>query len=803
MKFFNLGDIDTNYIDKVGGKARGLDRLIKGGFSVPKGFVLFDIDLKTDLNEAVRLYEKANLGIVAVRSSASVEDGENFSFAGQFATVLNVSGNNAFKDALIKCVESLSTKLTDTYSKNFAEHETLVTMSVVVQSMLAPSCAGVVFTANPQNKNQVLVEAVEGIGEALVSGEKAAVQYVVSNSASDLEDINTEFKNITPPLTQKLLHQIVTEALRVQTFLGGAAQDLEWAIEGDKLYWLQTRPITTTDIATDDEFNFKGDLTGHAVTKFNIGEMLPGAVTPLSLSTTVYAIDWGIRKMLHLVGANKKMQELDDFACVFSSYGHLFMNLTTLYRIANTTLLAKKSNIDFSICDKELTGEDEGIIVGKKRGFFPRLHYSVRYLSFIMSYKKAMKKIDKLAENFTIADDGTIEGLYNAIDASLIDVNYSALLHYVTSGHGGAMSSATTNVLEKRLNNTEKSRGILAQMLECIDNIESADILNSLLNIAKEINADSPKAKNFSTEELKIYLESSGEKVKSALSAFMKRHGHRTVREAELRNKSWATDDEAFLKHLKTVICANMPSKKPNETPPNLKQIAIENGFKKSEAGKVAYFAKQARVAVVNREFSKAKLIKIFDVLKQAYSVLAKRLLKSGKISDTDLIYFFTHKEIGQLIKAENPSLTKKALQRCKVLKQQSTLTFKDVYVGMPSPVVIVHEACEGGITLSGTPVSRGVVSGKARVVKSIEDAEKLQEGEIMVAAFTDIGWSPFYCLIDGLVTEVGSALSHGAVVAREYALPLVANVTGATQIIKTGDTITVDGNKGTVVKSE
>lgn len=101
---------------------------------------------------------------------------------------------------------------------------------------------------------------------------------------------------------------------------------------------------------------------------------------------------------------------------------------------------------------------------------------------------------------------------------------------------------------------------------------------------------------------------------------------------------------------------------------------------------------------------------------------------------------------------------------------------------------------------LQGTPLSRGKVVGIARVIESIEDAHKLQPGEIMVAGYTDIGWSPYYAVIGGLVTEVGSALSHGAVVAREYALPTVSNINLATVKIQTGDTLSVDGEDGTVL---
>ena len=122
------------------------------------------------------------------------------------------------------------------------------------------------------------------------------------------------------------------------------------------------------------------------------------------------------------------------------------------------------------------------------------------------------------------------------------------------------------------------------------------------------------------------------------------------------------------------------------------------------------------------------------------------------------------------------------------------------VYPPLPEPLTVPDVAAAGDV-LTGTPVSRGTAAGPARVVRSAEDAAKLVKGEIMVAVYTDIGWSPYYCLIEGLVTEIGGALSHGAVVAREYALPFVSNVAAATSLIRTGDMITVNGSDGTVTR--
>ena len=805
MQKYNLGSLPNDILDSIGGKARGLDMLIKAGYNVPAGFVLTNIDIDKDLDAAAKEYADSNLGTVAVRSSATQEDGAEFSYAGQFVTVLNVGDVDSFKKAVVDCVNSLNSVIASSYENKLAvlDNQELdapkIKMNVVVQKMLAPTAAGVCFTASPQDANKILVEAVSGLGEALVSGQETAIQYS-ENRQDYLDNKAPHIVDVALPLTSSLLQQIFVEAIKIEK-LNDTQQDLEWAVEKDQLFWLQTRSITTSDAATIDEFNPKHDIKGHAITKFNVGEMLPGAITPLSLSTTIYAIDWGMRKMMQVVGVNKKMQQIPALGVCFTVNGHFFMDLSQLYGIANSTLLAGKKNIDLSICDRELAAEEEGKILNKKRNFFARMHYSLQYIKFLFSHKKAKKKIAKLADEYTLEHDDTIEGIYAAIEKVQDNANKAALYHYITSGHGGAMSSATTNALDKKLNSTEKSKAVMAELLERIDGIESVDILNSLIRLGGAVVKENPEAKNFNEEELSEFLKTAGQQVQEAEKYFMARHGHRAIREAELRSKSWANDRLAFIKYLKTVIAGGIAnSEKLPE--PDLKAILKANGFKGASVGKIAFFAKQARLAVVNREYSKAKLIKIFDVLKQLYAQLAKMLVASNKLQDTDLIFFLTHQEIGKMIKGEDASkLSKKAVQRRKIIKMQQELSFKEVYTGMPHPIVIDYSSGEHGDVLTGLPVSRGLVTGKARIVTCTEDAEQLQKGEIMVAQFTDIGWSPFYSLIDGLVTEVGSALSHGAVVAREYAIPLVSSIAGATKLIKTGDTITVDGFTGVVIK--
>lgn len=795
MNIFKIGQINDLYLESVGGKARGLDKLAKAGFTVPKGFVLININNETDLEEAYQYFLKSKLKNVAVRSSATAEDGENFSFAGQFLTFLNVTAKD-FKDSVHKCLESLNNYQSISYAKTFVKNQENK-MSVVVQEMIDADYAGVCFTINPTNNNHLLIEAVKGLGESLVSGLSSATQYSLPHNKDFLK--TKDFLNIVQNqklLSPTLVSELIIKALEMQS-LWNAPLDIEWAIKNNKIYWLQSRPITVSEDYQEEEFDIKENLDGNVVTRCNIGEMLPGATTPLTQSVSLYAIDWGMREMLRVAGAIKKVNDLPPYACAFANKGHLFLNLSTIYRLSNAVFLADEANINFSICGRDL--EEKGKSQGKKLSKIKKLINTYKYLRFIFSRNKARKQLVKIVNKFKIYRGGeTIEELYIKLSYFQTTANKVAYLHYITSAHSGAMSAATLKELQKKETNMDQCKIILTELLARINDIESVDILASLRNIAQAILLENPKAKNFDQEELKNYLDIAGDSVKDKCDYFFKRHGHRAIREAELRSKGWADDKDAFVRYLKSVIASDIKTEE-NQQTPNFKQILANYGFKKSAIKKIIYFTKQSRESVKNREFSKAKLVKVLDEFKKAYRQLSTMLVELNRLPDEDAIFFLSHKEIGMLVEKENQTLVRKAVQRRRLLKEQSNLSFKEVYVGKPVPLDAVSVG-EIRKKQTGTPISRGVATGAARVIHSAEDAAKLQKGEIMVAVYTDIGWSPFYSLIDGLVTEIGSALSHGAVVAREYAIPFVSNVSNATKTIKTGDLISVNGLTGEVV---
>lgn len=177
-RIFDLKDIPQEILANVGGKARGLNRLIGFGYSVPRGFIITDIAEDESFEEAAKKYREEGYASVSVRSSATLEDGDEFSAAGQFSTFLNVKGEQELKRAAADCVASLHNATAENYSKTFLNSKS-GEMTVVVQEMVDARTAGVIFSQAPMRPGYVLVEAVPGIGENLVSGRMAAQQYLV------------------------------------------------------------------------------------------------------------------------------------------------------------------------------------------------------------------------------------------------------------------------------------------------------------------------------------------------------------------------------------------------------------------------------------------------------------------------------------------------------------------------------------------------------------------------------------------------------------------------------------------------
>ncbi|MBQ2719287.1 MAG: hypothetical protein IJF73_04385, partial [Clostridia bacterium] len=784
MRIIALGELTEADAALVGGKARGLDFLKKQGYTIAEGFVITELEALTEEDHAAIAAAHKALGAerCSVRSSATTEDGADFSSAGQYETCLDVPAEG-LRTAIERCLASLTSQRAAAYSEAFLDGRT-ARMNLVVEAMVDAARAGVMFTRDPDDAAAVLIESVDGVGENLVSGKSCAYRYSLDRAALPAGPHEGN-------LSEELIRRLYTEGLAIAEAFGSDA-DLEWAVDGEgRLFWLQLRPITADAGADLFEFDPKEPLDGHLFTSRNVGEMLPGAVTPLSLSTSVLAIDYGIRDMLRKVGCLKHADDMPPFSIIVPLGYHLFFDMSRIHEMSHHVILATPSAMNVSIMGEyyEPCPPPEG----KHRSLFIRLFNCIRFARFLFSSKSAKAASERVASTLTFDATETAKELYREIDRRLPALNEVLTHHYVCSSFSGSMNSALFMTLSSEFSEKAEYQAFVATILSDIEGIESADILASLSAIATALLAYCPAAATLSDGELLALLhdEAGGEAHELYLD-FLSKHGHRSIKEAELRNCGWKDDEPALLRNLRTVLSGKVSAEKHAPFDPD----TLFAPFKPSRRSALKWISKNARRAVLEREYSKSRIIRVIDKFKEQYRLLATRLVADGLLPDEDAIYFLTHGELGRLLAGER-ALSRLALSRRAIFPEAEELVYPDVSVGKPQPTE--PELSHDGGAIHGVPVSRGLVFGRARIVRTVEDAECLEKGEVMVAAFTDIGWSPYYSIISALVTEVGSPLSHGAVVAREYCLPTVVNAKGATRLISTGDPVAVDATHGTV----
>ena len=777
MKIVQLGELPEALYSKVGGKAKGLDLLIRNHFKVPKGFVITEID-QVDEAALYQAFDAMAVAQVSVRSSASNEDQSGASNAGQYETCLFVDRPHLM-ESVRKCLDSLESHRV----KDYAEHFGLGagTMNIVVQEMIDSDKAGVMFTASPNKGSDILIEAVDGQGENLVSGQVTAHRYEISRKcyrpcADDLLD-------------EGEIRRLYDAGKQIRTTFG-EEKDVEWALKDGELYFLQMRPITT-EIIDIEEFDRDDDLSGHLFTKRNVGEMMPGAVTPLTLATSAKAIDYGMRYMLAKAGAYQSPDDEKPLRLISSISGHLFFDMNLLYNMHAKVGVANPQSMNLSIMGEY---HDFPPIAAEYANPLVRSINSVKFLKFVLSGHRAMKKFDALLTRVHFAETDSCRELYKSIDANIALLDESLIYHYASSAYSGSSSSTLYMMLDKYFPDKQEYQSFLSHLLSNIPNIESADILSRLQDLAQLIKKQSPEAVGFTADQLLEYIKNN-EAVNAQYQEFLEHHGHRCIKEAEMRNKPWRENEIPLMNYLLSIINSPMSLVQKEEEIDYRKEFAfVKNPLLKAAA--ISY-AKKSRQAVVDRESTKSQLIKLIDMFKTQYARLANLLVTENLLSDADLIYFLTHEEIGQLINGDT-ALHSMAVRRRKAYAIQEELSFDDIYIGKPTADLFDIEQNDG--VLKGVPVSNGECEGVVHIVYSVDDANTLQKGEIMVARFTDIGWTPYYSIVNGLITEIGSSLSHGAVVAREYALPAIVNVKGATKILKNGDYIKMNASKGTIV---
>ncbi|KAL5006743.1 hypothetical protein ScPMuIL_015549 [Solemya velum] len=785
----------------------------------------------------MKLLGDKEIGHVAVRSSAAGEDGSEASSAGQMETFLGVHSVDEVCNCVRKCWASAYTYQAVEYRRQHGQ-PIVTSVGVVIQEMVQSEVSGVLFTNDPLTGNPGLMtlDASYGLGEVVVSGRsdpdtitvsrtwknqlkikekrigKKASKILLSDRGGVEEVSNNQSGECC--LSDDLIIKLCHAGVEIEKHYG-SGRDIEWSVSQGEIFLLQARPITTLDMETDEELihEFDNPLISdrEVLTTANVGEMIPGAVTPLTMSVFARSADQNVQMFSHLFGQHRLMVHASKTFC--RSSNKLLINLMITGISSVGSLFGNKKVMELNLAGETIPENTvENIIkyMGREPSLPSKIWWFFRFLYISgQIYKKCDEWARKL-EYYTVGKDGeSAESLYKEIDDNMCV--YDQVLYYsiVKSGLAGSYNAILMGVLSGNNEWKLEHYSDVAMLLSECEDVYSAEVPVALEELAKEVvDAGIQEKFNKSDDTVCVEMLQSAEhsKLQARYQLFIDHHGHRCVREAELREKSWRREPTKLIKVLKTIIKTKSYNRKEK------RNISVSAAIDKLKTPLSFFnrfllkmFVPKARKSVGQREWGKSVAVKMMNVFKEAYWKLADLMLQEGRLPEKDLIFFLTHKEIGKLLKTRSPKLITRAVRRRKILPRQMEVDFPKIIWGYPKPVNLfytsyIHHLC---YVYAGLPVSHGLVTGRARVVKTLEDADLIQAGEILIVVYTDVGWSPYFPLILGLVTELGGLVSHGAVVAREYGIPCVVSIPQVTDLFKTGDFVHLDGITGTVQKLE
>jgi pyruvate,water dikinase len=778
---------------QVGGKALGLGRMAAAGLPVPPGFVvttdayrrLHAAGIRSDSAFAQAVLEAYRQlgGAVAVRSSATAEDGAEASFAGQQETLLGVHGDDALLSAIERCWKSLHAERAIAYRRQCGIADADLAMAVVVQRLVPADVAGVLFTRDPRDATGqcMSVEASWGLGEAVVSGRVSPDQFRVDRQTGAVVEkclgrktvrVTATGEEAVPPdqqerfcLSDSQLSQLAELGRCVET-LYNEPRDVEWALAGETLSLLQARPITTESAAEREqlraeviaELRSKADPRGTVWVRYNLSEVLPEP-TPMTwaVAQRLLAADGGFGAMNRDLGAAPAPGSHSAFDLVA---GRPMCNLSRL-----PFLQFAHPPIDYPFAalkaDPRSALNPKPVLTPARVGWL-RLPATVWRLYRMSSATR--RQAESFAETFTndIAPKFAAEAKAAlAQDWSKLDAAALVALFRVWTDLtlvDFARHSLKPTVFAELAWTT--LTGLLQPALG--EDRAGAAVAEVALGARPPAEADFAGAvRRFAAGELDR-------------AAFVEQFGHRARNEMELAQPRWREDEQA-LEQLKAH---------------GRSSVGFENN--QQLTGPAALWADRLRTYLGLREAAKHYLLLGYAVIRRTLVELDRRFGLNGGIFyllPTELNELLAGKDVMDRIAAR-----KKRRQRELTLEVPAVLFSDDLdAIGRPAPLP------EGATRLAGVPLSAGSAEAPALVLSDPRAAPPGDEPYILVCPSTDPAWVPLFAKAKGLVMETGGVLSHGAIVAREFGLPAVAGLPGATRQLRTGQRLRVDGARGTV----
>lgn len=755
----------------------------------------------------------------AVRSSATAEDLPTASFAGQQDTYLNVIGKEAILQHIRKCWASLYTDRAVIYRMQNGFDHRKVYLSVVVQKMVFPQAAGIMFTADPLTGNRKLlsIDASFGLGEALVSGLVNADNYKVSDgmvidkqiSAKKLaiyaltdggtkeQEIEQE-QQTRQTLTDEQIAQLEHIGRKIEAHFG-RPQDIEWCLADDTFYIVQSRPITT--LYPIPQAN---DQENHVYLSVGHQQMMTDPMKPLGLSVWLLMTPATMR-----IAGGRLFVDVTQMLASPVSRKTIIDTLGKFDPLIKSALMTITERGDFiqSLPDDEKEQRSDKSNKGVPPPDFQTLkEYDPAIVAHLIS--RSQTAIAALKQNiqtrsgpdlfdFIQEDIRQLKQFVSdpqSMGIIMTGMNAASWINEMMKEWLGEINAADT-IAQSVPNNITSEMG-----LELLD---VADVIRPYPEVIEYLQ----QVKNDSfLDELSEFT--GGQEVRDSIDTYLNKYGMRCAGEIDITRTRWSEKPTTLL----PLILSNIKNLEPGAGPRKFEQGRQEALKKEQEllarlkqlpdgeqkASKTKKMIGLVRNLSGYREYPKYSIVTRYFVYKQALLKEADQLVQANVIREKDDIYYLTFEELREVVRS-NKLDHQLISQRKDAYKSYEKLTPPRVITSDGEVITGQYnreDLPDGAI--AGLAVSSGIIEGRAHVIVNMEDAE-IEDGDILVTTFTDPSWTPLFVSIKGLVTEVGGLMTHGAVIAREYGLPAIVGVEHATRLIKDGQRIRVNGTDGYV----
>lgn len=808
--------IQDSDIHSVGGKGLSLARMSAAGLPVPPGFCLTtaayqrlrgrtlsdDAELIGKIRAA---YRQLGGGRVAVRSSATAEDGTETSFAGQQETILGVHGEEEVCAAVARCWESLHSERAVAYRRHQGISEDGLAMAVVVQRLIPAEVAGVLFTRDPLDTtgNRMLVEASWGLGESVVSGKVAPDRFhldrttgriVEQHIAPKMVQVTTDGtcevpteKQTQPCLDAARLAELAQLGRRVETFYG-EARDIEWAWAEGRFWLLQARPITASGTAEREQVRreeiaalaTRAEPGGTVWSRYNIPEGMPEP-TPMTWALVSHLLSGrgGCGMMYRDLGY--KGHDTDAEECVYDLVaGRVYCNLSREARRLSDWV---PMEYPFAALKADpLKALSPQLVRNSSRaGVLFWLLLPVRLPFIIRGMVRRLTRLGAMSGSFAESFRQQIVPVFaaeatraNAEDWSTLDS--PALLERLFFWCKRTLEDFARESLKPTALATVARTGLESILQRKLGIERARTALGELsMGVHPDPEADLPSA-------VRDLMERRLDR-----ATFLERFGHRGSQDMELSQPRWSEDPSS----LDRLIRQPHATKSADEPGDRWEKIATEAKLSALERAALQPQVRALHTYLGLRETAKHHFMRGYALIRRALVELDRRYrLQSG-------IFFLTPEELPKLI--EGQDVTKLIGERRRRRRIALSLELPPVIFSDDLEAIGRPQMIEGVEQLRGVPLSAGIAEAPALVLSEPRTESLSEEPYILVCPSTDPAWVPLFVQARGLVMEIGGVLSHGAIVAREYGLPAVAGLPGVQRRLRTGQRLRVDGGAGTV----